>query len=158
MQPPLFREEQWFSPWLFWPQAMGIPLFGFALFLFTGEPLALLVALVVGSLFIALFLLMRLITEVHEDGVYVRLFPMPFRRIAVADIASASPRTYRPIREYGGWGIRITWRHGRAYNARGNQGVQLVLKGGRRVLIGSQQPEDLAAAIAACQLAGVPAD
>ncbi len=34
-------------------------------------------------------------------------------------------RKYRPIREYGGWGIRYGW-NGRAYSTSGNEGVQLV--------------------------------
>lgn len=85
-------------------------------------------------------------TQVEGNELRVRLVPLPFRRIPLADVASAEVRTYRPLREYGGWGIR--WgRAGMAYNARGNRGVQLVLKDGRRVLIGSQEPERLLAAL-----------
>ena len=56
-------------------------------------------------------------------------------------------RTYRPILEYGGWGIRYTMGRGWAYNVSGNQGVQLELASGKRILIGSQRAEELARAI-----------
>ena len=75
---------------------------------------------------------------------------MPFhlgrRRFAFDDIASCEARTYRPLLEYGGWGIR--WGpSGRAYNVKGNRGVQLVLSSGKRLLVGSQKAEELATAI-----------
>ncbi|MCC7421529.1 MAG: hypothetical protein IT428_14690 [Planctomycetaceae bacterium] len=92
--------------------------------------------------------LLRLETRVEDGVLSVRLTPFRPRRIALSDVVRAEVRTYHPIREYGGWGIR--WgRGGMAYNARGNQGVQLELKDGRRVLIGSQEPERLLAAVRA---------
>ena len=46
----------------------------------------------------------------------------------------------------GGWGFR--WgSSGRAYNLRGNRGVQLTLADGGRLLLGSQRADELAAAI-----------
>jgi hypothetical protein len=57
-------------------------------------------------------------------------------------------RTYRPILEYGGWGIRYSpFGQGCAYNVSGNRGVQLELADGQRILIGSQRAEELARAI-----------
>ena len=93
-----------------------------------------------------LFYAMKLITEVRRDGLYVRFFPLSQRIIAYETITSCVSRTYSPIKEYGGWGIR--WgRSGRAYNVSGNQGVQLEISGEKPVLIGSQRPEELAGAI-----------
>ncbi len=74
------------------------------------------------------------------------LFPLYRRRISVADIASAESVTYSPIADYGGWGIR-GWGKKVALNARGNRGVRLTLRDGRRVLVGSQRPEELAEAL-----------
>jgi hypothetical protein len=57
-------------------------------------------------------------------------------------------RTYRPILEYGGWGIRYSpFAKGWAYNVSGNQGVQLELASGKRILIGPQRAEELARAV-----------
>ena len=56
-------------------------------------------------------------------------------------------RTYSPITEYGGWGIK--WGSGgKAYNVSGNRGVQQEFTDGKRLLIGSQKPEQLDSAIA----------
>lgn len=51
-------------------------------------------------------------------------------------------RTYSPIKEYGGWGYRITLKNGKAFNVTGNKGIQLVLKSGKKLLIGTQQESE----------------
>jgi len=95
-----------------------------------------------------LFYSSKLITEVREDGLYVRFFPLTHHKIPFENIKHCEARTYSPIREFGGWGIRYG-RRGKAYNVSGNQGVQLELSNGKRFLIGSQRPEELARAIEA---------
>jgi hypothetical protein len=75
------------------------------------------------------------------------MLPFANRTIAPAQIARWEARTYRPIRDYGGWGVRFGPR-GRAYNVSGNRGVEITLANGKRVLVGSQRADDLAAAIA----------
>ena len=91
---------------------------------------------------------MKLLTEVREDGVHVRFVPLSRQTIRFENIVSCEVRTYRPIREYGGWGVRHG-RAGKAYNVSGNCGVQLKLSSGKGLLIGSQRPEELAQAIQA---------
>ena len=54
----------------------------------------------------ALTLSARLITEVRSDGLHIRFFPLKWKPIPYETIASYQTRTYRPIRDYGGWGIR----------------------------------------------------
>lgn len=94
-----------------------------------------------------LLLFGHLRTEIRDDGLHVQMFPLTRRhRFGWNEIRSCAARTYRPILEYGGWGVR--WgRSGKAYNVRGNRGVQLELANGRRLLIGSQRADELAAAI-----------
>jgi hypothetical protein len=108
---------------------------------------------IIGPLFIlfgigltCLFYSCQLITEVREDGLYVRFFPLTHHRIPFEDIAHFEVRTYSPIREFGGWGIRYG-KGGKAYNVSGNRGVQLELSNGKRLLIGSGPAEELARAI-----------
>ena len=87
----------------------------------------------------------KLITEVRSDGVYIKCLPIQwkFKRISFEEMARCCARKYRPIVEYGGWGIR--WgRSGKAYNAYGNMGVQLELTNGKRLLIGLQEADKLA--------------
>jgi hypothetical protein len=109
-------------------------------------PPSLLALLLLPPVLVLLIGLMRLVTEVRDDGLHIRVFPFFRRRIPWDQIASASARTYRPLRDYGGWGLRWN-RQGVAYTARGDRGVQLVLGDGRRVLIGSQRPEELVKAV-----------
>jgi hypothetical protein len=97
---------------------------------------------------VAMFAAMKLITEVRSDGLYIRFLPfhLSFRRIPLEDMAGFEARMYRPIREYGGWGIRFG-RGGRAYNVSGNRGVRIDYANGKHILIGSQRADELAAAI-----------
>jgi len=111
-------------------------IFGFAL------------TLVVGLGVILLIAKSRLDVAVSDDEIFIRFRPFHLngRHIAMRDVAEARMRVYRPILEYGGWGIRMGF-NGMAYNVSGNEGVQLVLANGSRVLIGSQRSRELEAAI-----------
>lgn len=91
---------------------------------------------------------MNLTIEVRPDGLYFRFFPLhrSFRKIASEDLAGYEVRTYSPLKDYGGWGIRYG-RRGKAYNVSGNRGVQLEFSNGDKLLLGSQKPEELAEAM-----------
>jgi Family of unknown function (DUF6141) len=95
-----------------------------------------------------LFYKMALVVEARDDGLHCSFFPFVRRTIAFKDIERCEARSYNPLTEYGGWGIRFG-RGGKAYNVSGNRGVQLELSGGERLLLGSQRPVELAAAIKA---------
>lgn len=146
-----FEEEQKFDPRL----ANGLYLFlaavgALAWFAARGgsEGDAAVIALL--PAFLALFVLFStatMTTRVDDAGLAIETLYFVKRRIGFDDIESASPVTYRPIRDYGGWGYRLS-REGKAYNMQGDRGVQLHLKNGGRVLVGSQRPEELASAIA----------
>ena len=102
------------------------------------------------AIFLAIAVLlysMRLTVQVDTEAVRIRFFPLWKKTIHLGDIVRWEARTYRPILEYGGWGIRYTLNRGMAYNVSGNQGVQLELANGKRILIGSQRAEELARAI-----------
>jgi hypothetical protein len=88
----------------------------------------------------------RLQTRLETTALYVRFFPihMWYQKIGFDEIATVYARTYQPLGEFGGWGIR-KGRGGKAYNVSGNQGVQLELKNGKKLLIGSQRSNELAA-------------
>lgn len=90
------------------------------------------------------FLNFGMTTELREDGIRIRFFPFYRRRIDLKDIQSFEVKDYHPLRDYGGWGVRSSPKNGMAYNVSGNRGVKLELKDGKRVLIGSQEPERLA--------------
>jgi hypothetical protein len=71
-----------------------------------------------------------------------------YRRVVpVGTIQHLEVVRYRPLADYGGWGVRAGRDGERVLNARGDRGVRLDLSDGTRLLIGSQHPEDLARAL-----------
>jgi len=90
----------------------------------------------------------KLVTEVREDGIYFKLYPLQhsFKKILFEEIKTYKKRRYHPIREYGGWGLRFG-RRGRAYNISGKKGIQFELVNGKRILIGTQRPDEFFQAV-----------
>jgi len=162
----LFHEVQRFRHWFFWVPvliATGMVwwLFGQQVLLDHpqgSEPipdwLAWVLTILFGIGLPAFALIVRMVTQVRPGELSVRFVPILTRRITVADIAEAESREYSAMREFGGWGIRVA-SDGRAYNAHGSQGVQLTLKDGSRILVGTQRPQELVEALRSAG-AGVP--
>ena len=175
-----FVEAQYFRQWWLWLLVVGSAvltagIFGHGLYvqLVRGRPwgdspmsdtalivTASLMFLVEGGL-IALFAAAHLRTEARDDGLYLRFVPfhLSFHRLPLADVAQVEAVTYRPIMDYGGWGIRYSFgapggTKGKAYNISGNRGVKLTYYAGRHLLIGSQKPDELAAAIESLRESG----
>jgi hypothetical protein len=151
--PALFSETQRFlhNPWAIVGGLGALVGCGAVLFTTGVGPLGGVIALVVFVVVAGLLGLGALRTEVRPDGLYLRLVPITRQhRFSWSEIESAEACRYRPILDYGGWGVRFG-RGGRAYNVYGDRGVQLVFADGRRLLVGSQRPDELAAAIAAAR-------
>lgn len=93
---------------------------------------------------ILLFFYMRLQTQIRKDGVYVKFFPchLSFKVYKWDKVSKLFVRQYDPISEYGGWGLRIG-RNGKAFNVSGNKGLQLELHDNKKLLIGTNKPEEL---------------
>lgn len=91
-----------------------------------------------------LFLRFELTTEITKEAIFFQLKPFQSKKekIEWTAIEKAYLRTYSPLKEYGGWGYRLSSK-GKAYNVRGNQGLQLELKNGKKILIGTQKAADL---------------
>lgn len=101
-------------------------------------------ALAISAILLATWLgLFRMNTYVDRRALTVSFgfFPMYRMRIPIGEIREVESVVYRPLRDYGGWGIRGI--PVAALNARGNRGVRLVRSDGRKLLIGSQKPEEL---------------
>jgi hypothetical protein len=152
----LFREEQRFNQWWLWLlilEPTSMMWYGAIQQLIFDKPYGtnptsdtgISILLVLFGILLPLFMYsLRLITEVRQDGLYVRFYPfhLSFRQYPYESINSYQVREYSPLKEYGGWGIRYGMK-GMAYNVSGNRGVQLEFKTGKRLLIGSQRPEEL---------------
>ena len=145
----LFHEEQQFRQLWVWALLLVISAAMLAAAFTHHSVWFALVVLLVDTAIVGFMYSLKLTTEVNQDGIYVWFFPLLVNQtIPFSDIARYEARRYRPILEYGGWGVRYGWR-GKAYNVRGNRGVQLEMRDGKRLLIGSQRAEELASAIAA---------
>lgn len=153
----LFRETQKFRQWWLWliiifcaGDTIWITISQLSShkgYSFENTVLPLLILLLPLALFGFIFSV-KLETEIKRDGVYVRFFPIhrTFRYYPRAEMLQAYVRTYRPLLEYGGWGLRGLGAN-RALNISGNQGLQLVMKGGLKLLIGTRQPEKMETAL-----------
>jgi hypothetical protein len=84
-------------------------------------------------------------TQIDEMGIRFRFFPFHLKpkTIPWEDIESAAIREYSPLKEYGGWGVRYSFKNGKAYNIKGKTGLQLTLKNGKRILIGTSSVRKL---------------
>ena len=103
----------------------------------------------IGTIILAsgLIFLFKLTTRIDEKGIHYKFFPfhLKFKTVFWNDIENAYIRTYDAISEYGGWGIRggTLWykAKGKAINISGNIGIQLELKDGKKLLIGTNKKE-----------------
>lgn len=96
---------------------------------------------------VILFLILKLETHITTEGIYVRFFPfhLKFNYYSFDQIDKSYVRSYSPLWEYGGWGLRYgLFGKGKAYNVSGNKGLQLECKDGAKLLIGTQQPIEIA--------------
>jgi len=100
--------------------------------------------------------LMKLHTQLTAEGVRVRFTPLQsdWQFVAWPQVRRAYLRTYAPLRDYGGWGIRTFTGENEAYNAWGNQGLQLILATGERLLIGTQHPEAIRQVLRRLRISG----
>ncbi|MBL86550.1 MAG: hypothetical protein CMO82_07820 [Winogradskyella sp.] len=73
-------------------------------------------------------------------------FQLKFKLLPWNEIKTANVRTYDAITEFGGWGLKggALWNKskGRAINVSGDIGIQLQLKNGKKLLIGTQKKEE----------------
>ena len=137
---PAFHEEQRLTQWWIRLVALASAAIGIWAWIsqvVLGEPWGTnpapywpvwLIFLLIGLGIPALLLFAKLVVTVDAEFVRIRWIPFAWRTLPLGDIASAETRTYRPLLDYGGWGVRFTFRHGTAWNASGKT-EELVLNG-----------------------------
>jgi hypothetical protein len=92
-----------------------------------------------------IFWIIRFDIRIDESGIYYRFYPIHARqrKIEWQEISKVYVRTYKPMMEYGGWGWRYSLRNGRAFNISGNQGLQIIFKDGKKLLLGTKRPIEI---------------
>ena len=165
----LFTERQHYTQVWVWVLVLGVAaLFWYGVWnqLVLGEPWGsnpasdrvLFVSwLLAGLALPILFAFTHLRTEVRSNAICVRFFPFHLRRRCwiLDELESVTAREYSGLLEFGGWGIRIG-PSGWAYNVKGRLGVQLRFRSGKKILIGTQDPEGFVAALDQASGRGVP--
>ena len=123
-----FREEQRVRQLWIWLLTLPLSIGLIGIFVWTmveqlgrgrpvgSQPMSDVMLVIMGPLFILLgvgllwlTVVACLVTEVRDDGIYIRFYPFhrDFQGYLWEDIESFEARTYKPVMEYGGWGIRI---------------------------------------------------
>jgi hypothetical protein len=152
-----FKEEQKFNQWWIW--VINILLVAIVLFSIgrellikinagtaTTEGWLTLLIILIPVIILITFNIVKLETIIRSEGIYYRF--KPFRRKPRfhkwSEIDKVYVRKYNPIKEYGGWGYKTGMKKsGTAFNVMGNMGLQLELSNGKKILIGTQKPEEL---------------
>jgi len=96
--------------------------------------------------FLYLMYIIKFSFQIDKDGVKYCFFPFHIKERIIQwdEITTLYVRKYKPIAEYGGWGIRtLSFKKNIAYNISGNYGLQIELKNGKKILFGTQNPEEL---------------
>ena len=89
-----------------------------------------LILFICGFCFIWLFYSMKLITKIKINGIQITFTPFTDFIIPFNEIKKYKIREYRPILEYGGWGIRFNT-SGKAYTVSGKTGLQIEISNGK---------------------------
>lgn len=151
----LFYEKQQFRQWWLWLLGLNATFVAGAIKqLGWGQPFGdkgignveLICALGMLILISLLIFNIRLETIIKPDGIYVRFFPLhlKFKYFPWGMLTKSYVRAYSPIAEYGGWGIKPgLFGRGKAYNISGDKGLQLEFTNNQKLLIGTNQPEEL---------------
>jgi len=91
-----------------------------------------------------MFMVSELQLEIRDKAIYYRfpVFSSTMKRIGMESLESWEVRRYGFF-EYGGYGVKHTLKRKTAFIVRGNMGLELKLKDGKTVMIGTQRPEEL---------------
>jgi len=156
----LFSEKQRFTQWWLW-LIIGLVVLD-PLYMIIRKPglrdwaTFLPVNVGIPLLIFIFFRVLCLHTRIGPGGISVRFSPFhrKWRFFSREDIRGVSVRKYRPLLEYGGWGLRYGLSgKGRAYTVSGNMGIQIIFRDGRKLLIGTRHAAD---ALQALQDAAFP--
>jgi hypothetical protein len=141
----LFKEEQQFRQYWLWAIMAMAFLFSTGIIIMVARSeeassneayIAAFILLPVFALTFYLMYISKLETLVTEKGIYFRWAPY-FRKynfISHAEIEKAEERKS----PFGQYGFHLIPTYGRVHNVHGRQGVQLYLKNGKKIYLGSQ--------------------
>lgn len=98
----------------------------------------------------------KLITEIWTDGIRYKFSPFvrKTKHIPLTEIVSVEVGKYRPLVEFGGWGVRKKlFARKTAYNVSGNIGLRVILKNGKQIVFGTCKESEMRRAVDKMMLA-----
>jgi len=104
------------------------------------------VTLVVGIMLIIPYGGQRTLVTRSQVAIRWGILGIRVLRLKIADITGVEIHEFQPLKDFGGYGIRVN-REMWAYYLRGNRGVKITRSQGKTVLIGSDHPEALLAVL-----------
>jgi hypothetical protein len=134
-----FTEIQKFTQWWLWLIILAHSSF-IVWQLISNRSSSLIVTLFFNALIIALFLTLKLKTEINKQGIKMIFFPFVNKVIIWDEIKSIKVLDYGFV---GGWGIRLWTKYGTVYNVNGEKGLAIELKSGKKFAIGTQNESEL---------------
>lgn len=153
----LFHEKQKFNQSWLW----GLLLLVFAPFawgivkqIILGEPwgdntmsdMGLIAVTLLPLALIGFFYFVEMETRVTDEAIHIDFSPIAKVTFHWKDIENVEATTYGFV----GYGFRLSKKYGKIYNVKGNQGLQLYLQNGRKVMIGTQRLDELAEVARQC--------
>lgn len=93
--------------------------------------------LLISGTVLVFLLLLQLTVSINEQGISFKYFPYirTMRTYCWEEIQSAGLITYKPISDFGGWGLKRSKKYGQAYTTKGNKGLWVQLKDGRSFVL-----------------------
>jgi hypothetical protein len=92
---------------------------------------------------------MRLLIKITPEALWVSYPPLmrKWKKFTPPQIEKWEIRKYNGVREFGGYGLKGSIKNGSCYTVSGNEGLQLHLTGGKKLLIGTRKKQALEYAI-----------
>lgn len=145
-----FKEEQKFTQWWLWLLLIVlalIPVYGIYKQIiqeeaFGGKPISdsgLITAVIVMFSILILFRFSTLKTQINKIEIQIKFIPFITKKIEWKEVKSAQVISYGFV----GYGIRLFTEYGTVYNTKGNMGLALELKNGKKLLVGTQKADEL---------------
>jgi hypothetical protein len=145
-----FKEEQKFTQWWLWLILTAIaliPVYGIYKQIIQGEvfgdkPMSdsgLIVSAIIPFGILVLFWFSKLQTQININEIQIKFIPFITKKIEWKEVKSAQVISYGFV----GYGIRLFTKYGTVYNTKGNKGLALELKNGKKLLLGTQKMEEL---------------
>lgn len=155
-----FKEKQGFTQVWLWAIVLGISALQWYILIVqvffkipvgnnpASNMLAVIIWVLAGIILPVFMYFCKLTVSVDKCGVKFRYFllQIKYREVKFEDILLYEIVKYKPLREYGGWGIRMG-KYGIAYTVKGNRGIMFKLKNGKRILLGSQRADEFIKAL-----------